>query len=73
MLFDRYPEYRTKWGDRHFWARRYYASMIEIVNEEVIIKYIQKQEDDTLESFFRRQPVKMVLRNPAFGGNWKLP
>lgn len=20
MLFDRHPEYRTKWGDRHFWA-----------------------------------------------------
>ncbi len=23
MLFDRHPEYRTKWGDRHFWARSY--------------------------------------------------
>ena len=24
MIFDRHPEYRTKWGDRHFWARGYY-------------------------------------------------
>ena len=23
MLFDRHPEYRNKWGDRHFWARGY--------------------------------------------------
>ena len=21
MIFDRHPEYRPKWGDRHFWAR----------------------------------------------------
>ena len=26
MFSDRYPEYRTKWGDRHFRARGYYVS-----------------------------------------------
>ena len=26
MIFDRHSEYRTKWGDRHFWARRYYVA-----------------------------------------------
>ena len=28
MLFDRHPEYRTKWSDRHFWARGYYVSTV---------------------------------------------
>ena len=34
MLFDRHPEYRTKWGDRHFWARGCYVSTVGNVNEE---------------------------------------
>ena len=34
MLFDRHPEYRSKWGDRHFWARGYYVSTVGNVNEE---------------------------------------
>ena len=33
MLFDRHPEYRNKWGDRHFWARGYYVSTVGNVNE----------------------------------------
>ena len=50
MLFDRHPEYWTKWGDRHFWARGYYVSTVGNVNEETIIKYIQEQEEnDKLE------------------------
>ena len=48
--FDRHPEYRTKWGDRHLWERGYYVSMIGNVNEETIPKYIQEQEEnDKLE------------------------
>lgn len=50
MLFDRHPEYQTKWGDRHFWARGYYVSTVGNVNEETILKYIQEQEEnDKLE------------------------
>ena len=50
MLFDRHPEYRQKWGDRHFWARGYYVSTVGNVNEETIRKYIQEQEEnDKLE------------------------
>lgn len=30
MLFDRHPEYRKKWGDRHFWARGYYVCTVEM-------------------------------------------
>ena len=55
MLFDRHPEYRSKWGDRHFWARGYYVETIgniteeavqKYVNEETVRKYIQEQEEN---------------------------
>ena len=50
IIFDRHPEYRSKWGDRHFWARGYYVSTVGNVNEETILKYIQEQEEnDKLE------------------------
>ena len=50
MIFDRHPEYRSKWGDRHFWARRYYVSTVGNVNEETILNYIKEQEEnDKLE------------------------
>ena len=45
MMFDRHPEWRRRMGrDRSFWARDYYMSTIGL-NEEVIKKYIQNQED----------------------------
>lgn len=45
MIFDRHPEWRRRTGkDRSFWARGYYVSTIGL-NEEVIKKYIQNQED----------------------------
>lgn len=51
MIFDRHPEYRTKWGDRHFWARGYYVSTVGNVNEETILNYITEQEEnDKLEN-----------------------
>jgi len=44
MLFDRHPEYRHKWGERHFCSRGHYVLIVGNVNEETIIKYIQEQE-----------------------------
>ena len=44
MIFDRHPNYRDKYG-RHFWARGYYAETVGNVNEEVIKKYIEEQEE----------------------------
>lgn len=44
MIFDRHPAYRDKYG-RHFWARGYYAETIGQVNEEMIKKYIEEQEE----------------------------
>ena len=36
MFFDRHPELRPKYGNRHFWAREYYVATIDNVNEETI-------------------------------------
>jgi putative transposase len=45
MLYDRHPEWRRRTGkDRTFWARGYYVSTVGL-NEEVIKKYIQNQEE----------------------------
>ena len=50
MFFDRHPETRTKWGDRHLWARGYFVSTVGNVNEETIRAYIRDQEEnDKLE------------------------
>lgn len=45
MFFDRHPEYRPKWGDRHFWARGYYVATVGNVNEDTIREYIRSQEE----------------------------
>jgi len=48
MIFDRHPEYRQK-GNRHFWARGYYADTVGR-NEEQIRSYIKNQiEEDMVE------------------------
>lgn len=50
MFFDRYPELRTEWGDRHLWARGCYVAIVGNVNEETIRNYIREQEEsDRLE------------------------
>jgi putative transposase len=49
MMFDRFPEYRTKTGGQHFWAKGYYVDTVGR-NEEMIRKYIKDQtENDKLE------------------------
>lgn len=55
MLFDRHPEYRNKWGERHFWARGYYVSTVGNVNEEII-------RDITLEGL-KLPPFEMRAAN----------
>ena len=51
MVFDRHPEVRARWGDRHFWARGYYVSTVGNINEETIRNYIREQEEnDKLEN-----------------------
>ena len=47
MLFDRHPEYRSKWGDRYFWARGYYVETIGNITEEAVQKYIKEQAEES--------------------------
>lgn len=50
MFFDRHPELRPKYSDRHFWTRGYYVGTVGNVNEDTIVQYIRKQEEnDKLE------------------------
>ena len=49
MLFDKYPQYRTR-GQKNFWARGYYVVTIGNVNEATIMEYIKEQaEKDRIE------------------------
>ena len=41
MIFDKHPEYGSKW-DRKFWARGYYVSTVGNITEEAIKRYIQE-------------------------------
>ncbi len=45
MIFDRHPELRQRWNDRHLWARGYYVTTVGNVNEETIRNYIREQEE----------------------------
>lgn len=50
MFFDRHPELRPKYSDRHFWSRGYYVGTVGNVNEDTIVQYIREQEEnDKLE------------------------
>ena len=52
MLFDRHPEFKSRNGDRHFWARGYYVSTVGNVNEETVMQYIRNQEEyDRADSY----------------------
>lgn len=44
QIFDRHPEYGTKWK-RNFWARGYYVATVGNVNEVTIVEYIKQQEE----------------------------
>lgn len=38
MFYDRHPEMRTKWGDRHLWARGYY-----VLTELAVLVHVSSQ------------------------------
>ena len=43
MIFDMYSNLKYKYGNRKFWAERYYVSTVGL-NESTIRKYIREQE-----------------------------
>ena len=45
MVYDRHPEVKAGWGERHLWARGYYVETVGKVDEETIKRYISEQEN----------------------------
>jgi putative transposase len=45
MIFDRHPEFGTKWN-RHFWAEGYYVSTVGYLDEAAVKQYIIDQEEN---------------------------
>lgn len=43
MIFDRHSNLKYKYGNRHFWFRRYFVDTVGL-NEETIRKYVREQE-----------------------------
>ena len=67
MFFDRHPELRPKYSDRHFWARGYYVGTVGNVNEDTIVQYIREQEEKSGiagETGQHRQLFHLQNRNP---------
>jgi len=50
MIFDRHANLKYKFGNRHFWSRRYYLSTVGL-NEATIAKYVREQEKRSLFIF----------------------
>ena len=48
MIFDKYPEYRTKWN-KEFWATGYYVSTVGDLSEGAVKEYIKEQEESDLQ------------------------
>ena len=48
MIFDRHPNLKYKYGNRHFWARGYYVDTVGR-NKKQIQEYIKQQlQEDQL-------------------------
>lgn len=48
MIFERYANLKYKYGNRHFWCRRYYVDAVG-KNAKKIQEYIANQLQDDLE------------------------
>lgn len=49
MIFDRFPDYNVKGGNRHFWARGYYIDTVGRNEEQTKNYIINQNESDRLE------------------------
>ena len=45
MVYDRHPEVKAGWGERHLWTRGYYVETVGKIDEETIKRYIAEQEN----------------------------
>jgi len=44
MIFDKYPQYKKKGGNRHFWATGYFVDTVGR-DKEQICRYINEQKE----------------------------
>lgn len=70
MIYDRHPELGNKYV-RDYWARGYYVSTIENVNEDMIRNYTKNQQEESFkESWAIKKPhfeaASMRLSTPCF-------
>ena len=58
MIFDRFENLKYKYGNRHFWCRRYYVDTVGR-NKTAIAKYIQNQleEDQIAEQISMKEYI----------------
>lgn len=75
---DRSPEYQDKYGG-HFWARWYYVETVGNVNEEMIMRYIAKQEESDriggwirASSFYEADKAPSGCQTPPNSRNHKM-
>ncbi len=47
MIFDKHANLKYKYGNRKFWARGYYVSIVGL-NEKMVAKYIREQEKNDI-------------------------
>lgn len=60
MMLDKHANLKYKFGNRHFWAERYYVSTVGL-NESKIRKYIQDQEKAdiaNIQPHFQNNPFR---------------
>ena len=55
MIFDRHPEFRQGWGNRHFWARGYFCATSGELTEEMIKQYLEHHFEPKGEDNFRTE------------------
>ncbi len=69
MIFEKYANLKYKYGNRHFWCRRYYVSTVG-ANKKAIQEYIknQLQEDYSDDQMSIKEYVDPFTGQPVTGG-----
>ena len=72
MIFEKYANLKYKYGNRHFWCRRYYVSTVG-KNRKAIEQYIQNQlqEDYADDQMSIKEYVDPFTGEPVKEGKWK--
>ena len=72
MIFEKYANLKYKYGNRHFWCRGYYVSIVG-KNKKAIAEYIrnQLQEDYADDQMSIKEYVDPFTGEPVKEGKWK--